>query len=464
MDLAEQTERMQSYYGLKHDPFGALVDTLLFSGAGGRYETAETIRHLLAYSQQDSLLTGPAGIGKRELATQVIKLLEPHWCVAWIDGASVQTQSDLLQELIGQLGLGLKLNDIESIEVTSILRAIAKRTEDDEAFLVVVQHADQLPTQLLAVLIELRTKAMQIPDRLRQIWLLENEQTVKQWTNDDDWYVHQIQPLTEDSAYQYLKDRFVAAGYMDAFPIDPKDVARLNELASGLPLELNHIARDYLISSTFQTTESKRSFPITHVAAGVAALTLVAIAILYQATEQKSESEIPERLIESQQLPISTVEQKLAEAVAKVEAKQSNNEQTIEVTEPLPIAKTPELEPAQDSVGSDEQKPVVKPVESPIQVATATNVMLKSAPDGDYTLQLIGVRDRNKLNAMMQQFPEDAPVEVVETTYKGSPWFVLIYGQFPDKPKAQSAASELPESLGVSEPWARTFKSIRSSQ
>ncbi|MEJ2041996.1 MAG: SPOR domain-containing protein [Reinekea sp.] len=481
MDLTEQIERMQIHYGLKHDPLGALVDTMVFSGAGGRYETAETIRHLLTYSPQDSILVGPSGSGKRALVSQVIKMLESQWRVAWIDGSMLQTTSDLFQEVIGQLGLGLKVSDIESQEVSAVINAIDSRVGEDELFLLVVQYADQVPAFLLEMMGELRNQALSLESRLRQIWLVNDDQPMSGVIDEDDWYVHKLQPLTDEEAYQYLKDRFIAAGYVDTFPIGPKDVNRLNDLSGGIPKELNEITRDYLISSTFQGVEKKTSFPVTHVAAGLTALVLVIIAFVYQANDHRRGDEVVVlQHSPSAEQSLSDVERKLADAVARVEAKQDSAEAI--TPEPKVIAQPEEVKAplsprvkAPEPVASDDQTVVVLPSSAddaiPVVQNTTTSEsgaapvsLLQSAKDEEYTLQLIGVRDRSKLSAMLEAFAPNSSVEVVETVYKDAPWYVLIFGKFPDKASAQKGATEIPDSLGISEPWARSFSSIRNSQ
>ena len=490
MDLAEQTERIQTHYGLKHDPFGALVDSMVFSSAGHRYEMAETLRHLLTYSPQDSILLGPVGIGKRSVTAQVIKLLDPQWRVAWVDAGALASLADFYQELIGQLGLGLRANEIDSDAANDILEAIKERAAD-ESFLLIAQNLASAPDGLSAALLELRAGAVDIDERLRQIWLVDREADLPAQLNEQDWYVQTLLPFSEGDAYQYLKDRFVAAGSVKEFPIDTKDVVRLNDIAHGIPQALNEVARDYLISSTFQSPEQRRSFPVTHVAAGAAALTLVVIAILYQANESYNKKSVtPSAPVESETaLPKSAVEQKLAEAVAQVEAKQ-----TPDVSSPLEpsyrqtnsainLASAAVAKPDNETASGEfntaattlptatppafNVEPAVEPPKAQqigLTQQSQSSTLITTASGTEYTLQLIGVRDKTKLSPLLSQFKTNAPVEIVETRYKNAAWYVLIYGHYPDKPTAQLAVAELPDGLGIADPWVRTFDSLRKSQ
>lgn len=464
MDLSEQSERMQSFYGLKYDPFGALVDAMVFSGAGGRYEIAETIRHLLTYSPQDGLVFGPVGSGKRMLTQHVLKMLEDHWRIAWLDGSEVETTDELLKEIVGQLGLGLKVEPDADTMVAQINQVIAERTDAGEAFLLVIQYADQLAEPLLSLAARFRTSA-QLETRLRQLWLVESYDSIS-GLHEDDWFSYPLDALSDDDAALYLKDRLVAAGNVGDLPFSPKDIVRLNQMSKGSLLALNELARDYLIGTTFRTAEKTKGFPITHMIAGIAALTIVSIALLYNLNEKKGA--VTQVEVTPTAEPLSNVQQKLADAAAKIEAKTQQVAETPEV-EPGPAN---ELSPAINSQtneldATNKDEPVVAVTEEVVvemapKPAPATNLLAR-AKDEQFTMQLIGVHDRNKLNAVVQEFSEPKLVDIVETTYEDKPWFVLIYGQYDSKAEAQKAVGSLPKSFEKQTPWIRTFSAIRKT-
>lgn len=469
MDLSEQSERMQSFYNLAHDPFGVIVDSMVFSGAGGRYETAETLRHLLAYSQQDSILEGPVGIGKRMLAQQVLKMLDETWRVAWVDATDIVSPKALEKELIGQFGLGLKTEDDTATVLKNINSAVAQRTADDEIFLLVVQRADRAEPEVLQALSALRDLASEPDLRVRQLWLVDDMDFLGEEV-DEVWYQHQMLPLIDFDAEQYVRDRMIAAGYVDELPIPAADIARLNQLAGGIPAQLNDIVRDYLISSTFKTTEKKQGFPLTHMIAGLAALSLVIIAFLYQTSETGASNTVS-NTSQDEDRPMTSVEKRLAEAVAQVEAKQTTDsegesgavdETNVAESEPdasLTVAST-ESEPEADEVADEPD--LSAPVEEP-STSVDSPTLIQRGADAQYTLQLIGVRDQEQLAELTAKFVDTQNVEILETTYQSEPWFVLIYGQFNEREQAQAAVAGLPEGLATGDPWIRTFKSLRDS-
>lgn len=478
MDMSEQTERMQSMYHLQHDPFGALVDAMVFSGAGGRYETAETIRHLLTYSHQDSLVLGQAGTGKRMLAQQVLKMLEEHWRVAWIDGSETDSLVDLLREIVGQLGLGLRLDADADELLQRIIEITAARTHNDESFLIVIQFADRLPVDILAKLKLLRGTGEALESRVRQLWLCNSLDDFVAPLDEDDWYAHPLERFNDTAAEQYIKDRLIGAGNVSGVPIGVKDIHRLNQMAGGLPDRLNELARDYLISTTFKTGEKGRSFPFTHVMAGLAAVVLVVIAYVYN--ESVGEREVV-TIVPVAVQPMSAVEKKLAEAVASVEAKQQNlvaKEEPVALLEtPIALADTTILAPVAPEapqaakivelpkavVPSAESQSVKVPV-SVTKVAAApakARLLTNGAPEA-FTQQLIGVRDRTMLEQLLPQFAASESVDIVESVHKGKAWFILIHGQFDTKEAALQATAGLPAIFKDQTPWIRTFKSIRT--
>lgn len=478
VDLSEQSERMQSFFNLKHDPFGTVVDAMVFSGAGGRYETAETIRHLLTYSQQDSVLSGSIGSGKRTLAQQVLKMLEDHWRVAWVDASDIETVSDLEKEIIGQLGLGLRLDD-ENLEMDSLITQAVESRLENEAFLIVIQFAERLPQHAFEWLVSLRQQASDIDNRIRQLWLADADAFDSSLLLDEEWSFHSLAALSDADAEQYLKDRLIASGYVGDLPLSKKDVSRINQISNGFPDALNSAARDFLIGSTFKTTERSQPFPITHVIAGLAALCLVIVAFLYQRGENQADTQLVE--LDKPLEEMTAVEQRLADAVAKVEAKQQESEENTVEGDSTPVVT--EISSTSDSSAAIEE--TVPPVESetstveildveaeapaPSQLAETLSTpvietLMARGQDTQFTMQLIGVRDRSKLIELVSEFRQPELVDIIETTYEGKPWYVLVYGQFDTRDAAQAAVATLPESLKDTQPWIRTFSSLRNPQ
>ncbi|MCW8869469.1 MAG: SPOR domain-containing protein, partial [Proteobacteria bacterium] len=77
-----------------------------------------------------------------------------------------------------------------------------------------------------------------------------------------------------------------------------------------------------------------------------------------------------------------------------------------------------------------------------------------------WTIQIIGVANRQNLNAFIQQQQlTDANHRIVETRVNDAPWWVVIYGHYPDRDAADEARSRLPERLAT-DAWLRPLSSL----
>lgn len=486
-DMPDQIQRMLDFYGLAQDPFGEQVDATVFSNAGERSDIAEQLKHMLTFSPQDCLLMAPAGGGKGTLAQQLIKRLDDEWRVAWLNVADAPQLDTLVRELIGQLGLGLRVDGDTASLFRTIVDVIRQRTEDGEYFLLIVQHADQLPADVQQWLQSLRTLSPRSDTRLRQLWLAGSATAIEQAENDDVWYSLVLEPFSSADALTYLKDRFAGAGQLEGVPIEAKDVARLNDLARGLPGEINQVVKDYLIAGTFKTTERRQGFPLTHVLAGAGVVTLIVVAVLYgQQPEPESVAIATGSSDADAEVVTSEVQQRLAEAAARIEARRqeaearepvsppsasdTNNETVAEAgSEPVrqapvsPVVQAEESEPAEPEPSPAEENAVENAVSASAEATAKPSGLMATAADTDYTLQLLGVRERAAIEALVARLSNKDRYEIVPSTYQGKPWYVLIHGRYKDSAAARADIKNLPDAFDDQSPWPRSFGNIRAS-
>lgn len=478
-DMPDQTQRMLDYYGLARDPFGEDVDDAVFSGVAERSDTVEQLKHLLTFSPQDCLLMAPAEGGKRHLAREVLRRFDDEWRVAWLDAGSASQLDIICRELIGQLGLGLRVDSDTASLFRNIADAIAQRTSDGENFLLIVEHADRWSEEVQSWVQSLHTLATQTDLRMRQLWLAESATAIEQASNDELWFVLVLEPFTETDAAGYLRDRFAAAGHLDTVPIDTRDIARLNDLAHGLPGHLNQVVSDYLIAGTFKTTERRQGFPLTHVIAGSAVVTLLVLVFLYS---RGGDEPVPEIAVSDTETDVasanSEVQQRLAEAVARVEARQQegagvDNADTVPAAEPeIPPAPATEPPAAAEpeelaAVQATEPEPSnTEPAPSSPSPGTAGSSLpgwLAEASDSQYSLQLLGVRDRAAIVRLVEDQTNPEQFGILTTQLDSRPWHVLVYGLYPDSAAARADIPNLPDDFSDQSPWARTVADLKSS-
>jgi len=105
--------------------------------------------------------------------------------------------------------------------------------------------------------------------------------------------------------------------------------------------------------------------------------------------------------------------------------------------------------------------------------ASATEQTDTASPDsqdtlvagGDiFALQLIGFFSRKSLEDFVAEKALPERVYVMRQTYKGRPWYELIYGLYDDRAAAEKAVSQLPEDLTALEPWIRPLSEVTELQ
>ncbi len=86
---------------------------------------------------------------------------------------------------------------------------------------------------------------------------------------------------------------------------------------------------------------------------------------------------------------------------------------------------------------------------------------IKQQNKNHFTLQLLGTHQENTLPNYLKKFALTNDAATFKTKRDNKDWFTLVYGQYPTKSAAQTAAKQLPK--GVTKPWVRSFASILPS-
>ncbi|EPM9378781.1 cell division protein DamX [Klebsiella aerogenes] len=86
---------------------------------------------------------------------------------------------------------------------------------------------------------------------------------------------------------------------------------------------------------------------------------------------------------------------------------------------------------------------------------------MKSAPSGNYTLQLSSSSNYNNLNNWAKKEKLEQYV-VYETTRNGQPWYVLVSGIYASKDEAKRAVATLPADVQAKNPWAKPLHQVQA--
>jgi DamX protein len=86
--------------------------------------------------------------------------------------------------------------------------------------------------------------------------------------------------------------------------------------------------------------------------------------------------------------------------------------------------------------------------------------LLKQSPE-DYTLQLIGLRDAQGIPRFIKRHSLNGQAAYFRTSHQGQPWFVVLYGVYPNRSAAVKARSTLPPKLRSTGVWPRSFGDVQ---
>ena len=126
--------------------------------------------------------------------------------------------------------------------------------------------------------------------------------------------------------------------------------------------------------------------------------------------------------------------------------------------QPTPVLPPPAKKkiPARPAVAAKPPAKAIKP--------TASSAKPAVAPAGAvYTLQLFGVSERAAATRFIASQKLTAQARVINTQREGQAWFIVVYGGYPTRAAAQTAAANLPAAVRrASQPWIRTTASLKS--
>lgn len=191
--------------------------------------------------------------------------------------------------------------------------------------------------------------------------------------------------------------------------------------------------------------------------------------------------------------PISAVKSDLALRLQQQEAKLNNENLVVEETKPSPVKVKPspleeELRavvkqntPSANSVpvavkeqspsaSEAQEKKTVPSVPQTKKALASQNKVADIAPSesvlltwksSGYTLQMTGARSKQSALEFIAAQSNPSKFHHFETIYKGLPWHVVVYGQYPNRDIANAAIRKLPKTLQNVKPWARSVQGVQ---
>ena len=444
-----------------------------------RAQKLDMLMHVQEFSAMIVLINGAVGVGKSRLLQAAEQQLSIHNQVISFSATQMNSESVVIDALSEQLGCLPSLAEIESV--------LSHMQAQDEALHVLIDDAQLLEQDALEILLTKSLSAngwhLTLAGDAHLKQRLDEMQVNLQQENL--YHLVALDALTEEDSNHLIKDLYQQAGF-STLPISAKQLHQLFLLSGGVAAKLV----EYVESDQQQKQKSAGRFPLTHVAALVLVGAALLVSTLYQGDATYDQEDAIAQLLEqgSQDKPIfkaPNVPQpeanKASESEVLTQSKQTTqnaagksdiNGQTELANQGVdkPKAATG-LELARENANEAEDAINTRRLEQQKRVKTlAQKAVVKSrqhpllVADGkSYVLQLLGVRSKASAQEFVARFSRQlnaSDLNIYETKYKGSPWFVVVYGPFDTRTLATKQAGSLAKSIKGT-PWVRPISQIQ---
>jgi DamX protein len=420
---------------------------------GERIQQLDMLMHIQEFSSMVAVITGDASMGKTALVESAASQLSIHHQVISFSAAEVQSEEDVVQFVSQQLGI---VDSWPAIE-----QSLIDIHAQSESINVLIDDAHLLSYELLSMLC---TRAIQ-----ESGWhlVLAGDDSLFKKLGDIQQDLHHTNlihhldliAISEEEAIDLATEYFKRSGHENV-PISHQKLVQLWRISNGVP----GVLIDLIEGEQQQSKVAEAKFPFGHVAAICLIAAALTFSYLYK-DESSKQLDVIDSILDSQakvkdslgvgrpivigdtvpqsktSKPIITVPESAEDTVIK------------EVVGTVPAAKTKEV---MISKTVAELKP--------IKIAPQQNShRLLSAPADGFGLQLLGVRSKSSAMSVLNDFKGalgDDKLSVYETSYKGQPWFVVVYGPISDKVAANQKANALAKRLN-NQPWVRPMAKIQ---
>lgn len=132
-------------------------------------------------------------------------------------------------------------------------------------------------------------------------------------------------------------------------------------------------------------------------------------------------------------------------------------------TGPAPVVSKPPASkpaPAKKTTSTKTPRPAAPEL---AQLPAHGNDWLLQQKASNYTLQLVAGNDAETIRRFISEHKLQEQLALYQTTRNGKPWYVLLYGLYPDKPTAVGVRDRLPTALRSAKPWVRELGGIQST-
>ncbi|MGH9475596.1 MAG: ExeA family protein [Terriglobales bacterium] len=240
------------FYGLREYPFSLASDPRFLYFSGGHEEAMAGLLYSLRERKGVSLLLGEPGTGKTTLLSAVLEMLPGGVVARWLDSPLHTTPAEVLAAILAGFGLQAP-NERLSALLLCLQQYVRERHEAGECVLLVIDEAQDL-NPLVLEQVRLLSNLEAGGHKLLQIILSGQPELMQhlRMANGRALFQRvavrcQLQPLTVPETRAYVQARLEHAGATRPL-FDAEALARIHQLAQGIPRMINVIADHCLLA------------------------------------------------------------------------------------------------------------------------------------------------------------------------------------------------------------------------
>ena len=424
------------FFGLKEAPFRITPNTEYWHAGGQRGEILAALQYAIGQGEGIIKVVGEVGSGKTMLCRKLVAQL-PDTIDSVYLGNPTLDPDDMLAAILADLGEAPA--DGRQARLAQLNASLLARHQAGRRVVVFVEEAQGIALDHLEFL-RLLTNLETATDKLLQIVLFGQpeldlhlaEPRIRQ-LKDRITLSLNLSPLTEAEVADYLRARLAVAGYRGPDLFSPPLIARMAQLSGGLSRRINVLADKTLLAAYAGQTHSLAPVHL-EAAAGDAEMPLPA----------RTQPSARRLWLAAGGLAAAAALGLLAWLAWP----------TLSPGMPQPVAPAAAVSPAAPA-------PVAEPTLA--ERALQTQRWLASAAPGTHVIQLASTKDAARAAVLLKSLDAATPqpVRVLHGLSQGSPAWMILAGEFPDREAALAVLRTLPPSP-VGDPFLRTVGKMRT--
>jgi type II secretory pathway predicted ATPase ExeA len=421
------------YFGLKEAPFRITPNTEYWYAGGQRGEMLAALLYAIGQGEGIIKVVGEVGSGKTMLCRKLVAQLPDSVDSVYLGNPSL-SPDDMLAAILADLGIETPESGRQA-RLAQLNTTLLARHQAGRRVVVFVEEAQGIALDNLEFL-RLLTNLETATDKLLQIVLFGQPEFDAQLADprirqlkDRITLSLNLSPLAETEVAAYLRARLAVAGYRgpDLFP--PSLVARMTRLSGGLSRRINVLADKTLLAAYAGQTHTLTPAHLEAAANDADMQPLSGQAAARPALRRWAWPGLG-----------------LTAALGLL---------AFVAWQPLPSAT-----PVKAAVSHASPAP---PAPDVTDLARQTQRWLAAAAPDTHVIQVASAKEADKaavlLGSLNAATPQ--PVRVLHGLSQGSPAWMILAGEFPDREAAMAALRTLP-AMPASDPFLRTVGKMRT--